>query len=313
VQTAAHERKIKNLDKALKEIDAGNGKVADDKFADMSAAVKQWWDYLRPGEPAFFDAVQRRSTKARRNVDIKVGLSASDDRSNPKFRDAIAVFSQSQLHCLGLAMFLARAVQEKTGFIVMDDPVLTSDDGFRPNFASKVIESLLREGVQVIVLTQDYSSWKDIGHRWAHRQVAQFQIVRNDPLVGTEIRDQNDGLATMIATAQPFIKSQDIDQRKEGATKIRLAIERFAKEILVKKRQRDGDGMASITDYDGKNFGDFSNSVYALLTKEPAHPGKLRSAYAYVTPGPHDDTPPSTTELSTAHGDLKKLKRDYLD
>jgi hypothetical protein len=177
VQIGTHEQKVKNLEKAIKEIDAGNGKVADEKFADMSGAVKTWWDYLRPDEPAFFDAVQRRSTKARRTIDIKVGLCATEDRSNPKLRDAIAVFSQSQLHCLGLALFLARAVQEKTGFIIMDDPVLTSDDDFRPNFASTVIEGLMNEGLQVIVLTQDHSSWKDIGHRWAHRDVAQFPRV----------------------------------------------------------------------------------------------------------------------------------------
>jgi hypothetical protein len=141
----------------------------------------------------------------------------------------------------------------------------------------------------------------------------EFQIVRNDPLLGTEIRNQNDGLATMIAKAQPFIKSHDLEQRKEGAIKIRLAIERFGKEILVKKRRQEGDPMASITNYDSKNFGDFSNSVYALLTKDPAHPGKLRAAHSYVTPGPHDNTPPSPVQLSTALGDLKKLKRDYLD
>jgi hypothetical protein len=178
-----HEQKLKNLDKALKDIDAGNGKVADEKFSDMSGEVKKWWNCLRPDEPAFFDAVQRRSAKARRNVDIKVGLSANDDRSNPKFRDAIAVFSQSQLHCLGLSMFLARASQENIGFVIMDDPVLTSDDDFRPNFASTVIECLLANGMQVIVLTQDHASWKDIGHRWEHKGVSQYQVVRNDPVL----------------------------------------------------------------------------------------------------------------------------------
>lgn len=308
-----HDEKIKSLDKALKEIDAGNGKVADEKFSDMSGEVKKWWDCLRPDEPSFFDAVQRRSAKTRRNVDIKVGLSANDDRSNPKFRDAIAVFSQSQLHCLGLSMFLARASQENIGFIIMDDPVLTSDDDFRPNFASTVIECLLANGMQVIVLTQDHASWKDIGHRWDHKGVSQYQIVRNDPVFGTEIRNQSDGLATMIAKAQPFINSQDAEQRKEGAGRIREAIERFGKELLVRQRKQQGDTLASIADYNGKNFGEYSNSVYALLTKDASHPGKLRSAHSYVTPGAHDDTPPSVSQLKMALGDLKKLKKDYID
>jgi hypothetical protein len=63
------------------------------------------------------------------------------------------VFSQSQLHCLGLSLFLARAIEENTGFIFLDDPVLTSDDDFRPNFASTVIEELLAAGMQVIIVT----------------------------------------------------------------------------------------------------------------------------------------------------------------
>lgn len=308
-----HNQKIKNLGKALKDIDIGNGKVADEKFSDMSGEVKEWWDCLRPDELTFFDAVKRRSAKARRNVDIKVGLSVHDDRSNPKFRDAIAVFSQSQLHCLGLSMFLARASQEKVGFIVLDDPVLTSDDDFRPNFASTVIEHLLAKDIQIIVLTQDQSTWKDIGTRWNHQGVVQYQIIRNDPLLGTEIRNDNDDIATMIAKAQVYTKSHDSVQRKDGAVIIRQVIERFGKELLVRNRKKNGEVSASIIDYKGKSFGEYSTSVYALLIQDASHPGKLKSAYNYVTPGAHDDTPPSQSELKMALGDLKKLKKDYLD
>ena len=155
---AAHAIKVKTLDKALTEIDTGIGKVLDQKFGDLSDGVRLWWDLLRPNESAFFDAVQRRSGKARRTIDLRVGLSAKDDRSDPKLRDAIAVFSQSQLHCLGLSLFLARAVQEEMGFIILDDPVLTSDDDYRPNFVSSVIEGLLDAGLQIIVCTQDHKS-----------------------------------------------------------------------------------------------------------------------------------------------------------
>lgn len=50
-----------------------------------------------------------------------------------------------------------------------------------------------------------------------------------------------------------------------------------------------------------------------LLTEDPSHPGKFKAAHDYVTPGPHDDKPPSAGELATAFGDLKRLKKDYLD
>ena len=167
--------------------------------------------------------------------------------------------------------------------------------------------------MQILVLTQDHASWKDIGHRWEFRGVAQLQMVRNDPVVGTEIRNQNDTLATMIAKAHPFINSQDGDQRKQGAIQLRQVIERFSKEILVRHRRASGELVASITDYDGQNFGTFSRQVLALLTQDRSHPGKLTAAHSYVTPGPHDDTPPSKGQLKVVIGDLKRLKKDYLD
>lgn len=311
--TKSHIEKSKRLEKALTEIDDANGKVMDEKFIGLSAGVRDWWDLLRPDEATFFDGIQRRSAKTKRTIDLKVGLSANDDRSDPKIRDAIAVFSQSQTHCLGLALFLARAIEEGSRLVILDDPVLTSDDDYRPNFVSSVIEALLNTGVQVIICTQDHKSWKDIGDRWNHRGAVQYQIIRSDAVLGTEIRNLSDDLATMLARAQPATKSQDPVVRKEGAIRLREAIERFGKMMLVRYRQQSGDMQASITDYDGKNYGTYSAQVIALLTKDPSHPGKLKAAYNYVTPGPHDDKPPAAGELKLAYGDLNRLKKDYLD
>ena len=157
-------------------------------------------------------------------------------------------------------------------FVLLDDPVLTSDDDFRPNFASTVIEALLVAGIQVIVVTQDYSSWKDIGHRHTHVGAVQFQMVRENPVIGTEVTSQSGALATLLSQAQPLLNSQDGEQRKNGATKLRQAIERFSKELLVRSRRAQGDQLAMITDYDGHNFGNFSAQATALLTKDRSHP-----------------------------------------
>ncbi len=308
-----HEIEVKSISKALAEIETAVGKVNDRRFSDLSEDVRHWWDKLRPDEPTFFENVSRRSAKSRRTIDLRVGLSANADRSDPKIRDAVAVFSQSQLHCLGLSLFLARAVQEGAGFVVLDDPVLTSDDDFRPNFTSSVIESLLELGIQTVICTQDHKSWKEIGDRWQHRGATQFQIIRNDAALGTEIRSQNDDLATMISKAQPYVVSQDPVNRKEGGVRVREAIERFCKIMIVRDRIKTGDALASITEYNGQNFGTYKNTALNLLTKDRSHPGKINSAYTYATPAPHDDKPPSSGELKMALGDLRMLKRTYLD
>lgn len=279
-------------------------RLAVSKLADAIPAPKL--DFIE--KLASFEAIDAlkepcgKLRKAKSKADIEKHLIA-----------CLAVLSQSQLHCLGLSLFLARAAKEGVGFVLLDDPVLTSDDDYRPNFASSVIEGLLNAGIQVIVATQDHGTWKDIGHRWSHREASLLQLVRNDPVEGTEVRNQSDDLATMIAKAQPYTKSQDPIQRKEGASLVRLAIERFGKMILVKSRKANGDNLASITDYDGQNFGNYSGQVQLLLTADPSHPGKITAAHNYVTPAAHDDTPPSAGQLKMAYGDLKALKRAYLD
>ena len=117
----------------------------------------------------------------------------------------------------------------------------------------------------------------------------------------------------MLVKAQAFIRSQDAEQRKQGATLLRQAIERFCKEMLVRDRHASGDAQAAISDYDGKNFGDFKLKVTGLLSKDPSHPGKLITAHNNMTPGPHDDRPPSTSQLKVAAGDIRALKKEYLD
>jgi len=105
----------RELDAALKQIDRAKELVLDDKFSNYSDLIEEWWNRLHPDEATFCFAVQPRT------IDFKAGLSPNPDRSAPKLRDVIAVFSQSQLHCLGLALFLARAQHEGLGFIILDD------------------------------------------------------------------------------------------------------------------------------------------------------------------------------------------------
>src|SRR3546814_19182383 len=129
-------------------MDKGNEAVLEEKFGELSDCVQKWWDLLRPEELSFFSGVRPRPG-ARRTIDFKAGLSAHPDRSDPKLRDVIAVFSQSHLHCLGLALFLARSVKGQTGFIVLDDPILPRDEAYRACLNALVLEGLITEDVLV--------------------------------------------------------------------------------------------------------------------------------------------------------------------
>jgi hypothetical protein len=165
IDTAACQQLKREMSEALLQIDRGNESVLQTKFEDLSADIATWWDLLRPDELNFFAAVRPRPG-ARRTIDFKAGFSITEDRSDPQLRDVIAVFSQSQLHCLGLALFIARSVHEKAGFILLDDPILSSDDDYRMHFNSAVLEKLMDMGVQVILLTQDQRTCRDLTERY---------------------------------------------------------------------------------------------------------------------------------------------------
>jgi hypothetical protein len=239
IDQSAHEKLAKEIKQALKQIDTGNENVLDKKFEDLSEGVQKWWDLLRPEELSFFSGIIPRPG-ARRTIDFKAGLSANADRSNPKLRDVVAVFSMSQLHCLGLSLFLARAAKESVGFIVLDDPILSSDEDYRAYFNAPVIEHLLALGVQVVLLTQDQRTWKDLGDRYLHQNISLFQMVLQSPASGSSIANTADDLETKLVRASTLVRGGHPSLHKQGVEVIRDAAERFCKEMLTRARRAKG-------------------------------------------------------------------------
>jgi hypothetical protein len=304
----------KEHQQALKEIDRGNETVLEEKFGELSNGVQKWWDLLRPGEHSFFSAVKPRPG-ARRSVDFKAGLADGDDRKEAKLRDVIAVFSQSQLHCLGLAVFLARAVHERSGFIVLDDPILSSDEDYRIHFKCAVMDELHKCGIRSVIITQCKDTWRDIYDLHEHRGAASYQISLSDPKVGAVIVKSSDEFEAMLTKAEPFTKSDSEEIRKIGGVKIREAAERFCKELLVKKAHEAGNVAAVVTDYKDKDgLRELAPLVIPYLeATDPSHRGKLQVLLRRNTnPANHDDTVPAKAALQTGLGVLREFRKRYL-
>ena len=277
IDQAARAVVAKEFDGALKQIDHAKEQVLDDKFADFSTLIQAWWERLRPDETTFFTAVQpRKGTK--RTIDFKAGLSASFDRSAPKLRDVIAVFSQSQLHCLGLAMFLARAEHEGFGFIILDDPVQSSDEDYRVHFNSTVLTELLKIPMQVIVITQDHDTLEEVELRYRHIGISTAQLYIEVSGEGSIIENTSDTLLAKINRATSLARGGHPDVRKEGGVQLRDAGERFCKEMLTSDRHRKGEPAASLTDYDGKTLEWLCPRVESLLDHDASHPASSRSS-----------------------------------
>lgn len=301
----------KELDVALKQIDRAKEQVLDDKFADFSTLIQAWWERLRPDEATFFSALQPRKG-AKRTIDFKAGLSANPDRSAPKVRDVIAVFSQSQLHCLGLSMFLARAQHDGLGFIILDDPVLSCDDDYRVHFNWTVLTELLALPIQVVILTQDHDTWEELEIRYRHLGISTAQLYIDTPAEGSIIENTSDALIAKINRAKSLARGGHPDLRKECGVQLRDAGERFCKEMLVNDRQRKGEAQASLADYEGKILEWLSPHVDPLLDRDPSHPGKFAVFRNTVNNACHDNTPPNNAEMIMAHGEIRFLVKQYL-
>lgn len=299
------------LSRACKEVDAAKEAVLEEKFRALADDVAAWWELLRPGEAAFFSGLGLRKG-AQRNIDFKAGLAPSTDRRDEKIRDAIAVFSQSQLHCLGLATFLARA-GGGGGFIVLDDPIISIDDDYSVHFIDAVLEELLDRDVQVILLTYEQKTWRTIQERYDNGQCEAFQLSLDDPGLGTVIEKSSDTLSVMMKAAEPLTRSNVLSTRKDCCQRVRDCGERFCKELLVKKRREQGDSAALTTDYSGSkgNLEFLINETIPYL-RSSDEPGKLKMLRQLINPGNHDDDVPPKSTLAVCLGNLRALKKKYL-
>ena len=312
IERTAYRALQTEVEEAIRDIDRAKAEVLDDKFTELGQEIVRWWNLLRPDEPTSFHGLQRGGT-GRRYIDLKARLSNPDAAdSQGVLRDAVAVFSDSQLNALGLACFLARTIREEIGFVILDDPVPATDREHRAFFINKVLEELLGAQVQVILLTHDEKMRKDVEELYAHVGLDSFTIVMDDPAQGAIIKKIRDTLDGKLELAERYLSRWDPESQKNAARTLRDAAERFCKLMLVHHRRTNGEDSALVTDYDGRTLSWLRPKVEPLLTKDPSHSGKLRVICMRLPSGSHDDEIPPIGDLKQSLGDLKTLRREYL-
>lgn len=297
----------KRLQRAAKEIDAAVQKVFDDRFAAMSEEIGKWWETIRPDQPVRFDGVARRGT-GRRYLDLK-GCLELDDRAPGVVRDAVSVFSDSQLNALGLAAFLARCVLRSAPLIVLDDPIPGSDSEHRYTFAAGTVQGLLDAGLQVIVTTFDVGLSRQLHNLYQDRNIAEYNAVLIDAANGTTITSSTDRFDQLMVAAKDQMNSAVEENRNIAGVHLRRAAERLSKSIIAAGRRAAGDASASIADYDGRNLDNLHPDVvqYAVKANEP---GLWRALARELNDAAHDaPTAPSRLTLKQCHGNLTDLRK----
>lgn len=309
IRVDACTRREHKLRTAQADIDTAVQDLLDQRFEQMSSKIVEWWSNLRPGDASVFEKVERRGG-GRRHLSLKARLNSESEGSDTgTIRDAIAVFSDSQLAALGLATFLARCVEEGASFVVLDDPLAGFDRDHRSTFANQTIQGLLDSGIQVIVSTCDTTLAARIQTAHEHVGVSHYRVTLANGATGTQVGLYQDPFEGHWESADRLSRSGDAGNRRSAARDARSAAERLAKQIIVGHRRKAGE-EAHFSDHDGKVLSALIN-ILAPYVQGPDELGKWRALAPDLNPGNHDAIAPAQNELRQALGYIRMIKRDH--
>ena len=281
---------VKRLRAAEKKLQAASMRVLDRRFQAMSAEICRWWDSIRPEELVGFAGVKRRAGGAL-FVDLTAEL-RSDVAALPVERNALGVYSDSQLNALGLSTFLARNQLLGSPIVVLDDPIPGSDTDHRLTFVQNTLEQLLDAGVQVVLTTFDarLSEWAQT--TYDYRSPIAFQLTLTDPIRGTDPTQTSDVFDRFMLAAEDNLKAPTAHGRRAAAVSYRSAAERLAKQIIATGRTAHGipTTVADVGE-EASLLGDLVPLVCGFAIKQDEC-GKWRTFSSVLSPGAHDDEVP---------------------
>lgn len=311
VEARARRKTKSDLDGAYNQISEAVGKVlVDDKYPALSGLVSRWWSVLRPSEPVNFKEIKPQGT-GQRHIDIKATISGASGTADIE-RDAVAIFSDSQLNCLGLATFLARSTQDSFGILIFDDPIQSLDKEHEYLFVSQVVDQMLQAGEQVLIFTHNKSFWTNLQIRHAAVLPKGFKVeMVSGPTVAATIQDMDSELSDLLKRIDLIVRNPDPNVALSAANQIRSAAELFCK-LLICKAESTPAGILLPSSFDGRMLPDLLRRAEPHLKKDASHSGKIRHIEKCTDCGSHHDygSDPRNA-LGAMLGDVRALSKEY--
>lgn len=309
IRSSERQRALIRLKAAEKALQDASVELLDARFAEMSDTIKSWWLTIRLDELVDFMGVRTRAGGTR-FVNLIAALHAEAGTS-PVVRDALGVYSDSQLNALGLSIFLARTELLDSSVVVLDDPIPGSDPDHRLTFVQNTITKLLNADVQVILTTYDsrLADWTMSNHD--HRGLIAYELNLVDPRAGTVPTQTSDMFSRLMLDAEDNLNAPTARGRRAACGSFRSAAERLAKQIIATGRSEAGT-PCSVADVDAEAsmLGQLVPLVrgFALDNGEK---GQWNTFATVLNPGNHDDDVPSTAELKVVRGNLRKIAKTH--
>jgi hypothetical protein len=305
---SARQRTLKRVNDAETELRAAAGAVLDARFAQMSDSITKWWATIRPEELVGFGGIKRRAGGA-----LFVNLIASlrvDATSTPVEREALGVYSDSQLNALGLSIFLARNELLGAPIVMLDDPIPGSDADHRLTFVQNTLNRLLSAGIQVLLTTFDskLAEWAHTSHGGSDAIAYRLDLI--DIRAGTEPTQTTDVFGQLMLEAEESLHAPTAKGRRSACNTLRSAAERLAKQIIATGRTQAGT-ETTVADIKAKTLGELTPLVLPLVVDGNAEKGQWKLFSKVLNPGSHDDDVPSTTDLKQIFSNLRRMAKNH--
>ena len=216
---------------------------------------------------------------------------------------AASNLSECQLNCLGLSTYLMRASTPGSpfGFILLDDPVQSMDDGHAEAFIADIIPHLLDDHKkQVIVL----SHTKKITDRL--RQLNQDRLTR---LYHFESYERNGpvlieqaGLKMLIAEISGAIRGNE-SNREYAVDRIRVLVEKVIREVFLIQ-----EGIPVPNTYDRAKLSELLALFRSIRGTTPMEHAGMQDTIRFCDPAHHTEVGYTVPVMSNIEPHLNRLK-----
>ncbi|MGV0781409.1 AAA family ATPase [Mycolicibacterium sp. XJ775] len=310
VAESKRQRIIKRLNGAEKQLRDAAGTVLDTRFDQMSDTIAKWWSTIRPEELVGFGGVKRRAGGSL-FVNLVAALHA-DQTSPPIERDALGVYSDSQLNALGLALFLARSELLGSPIVVLDDPIPGSDSDHRLTFVQNTLGRLLDAGIQVIITTFDNKLAELTQANYGGGNYIAYKLDLLNVVAGTDATQATDAFAQFMLEGEDHLNSPTAKGRRAACGNYRSAAERLAKQIIATGQTAAGT-PTTVADFEAKGLtlGELVPLVMPFVVDDNAEKGQWKTFAKVLNPGNHDDEVPSTGDLKQVRGNLRVINKAH--
>lgn len=224
-----------------------------------------------------------------------------DDGTLVKDVDALRVFSESQVHVLGLAAFLTRSKLLGHPFMVLDDPVQSMDEEHFKTFAEGLTSALLDTGIQLVILTHNDTFSRDLS--WSHSHRADFVSISlaHSRKKGCYASDDNRRVQDRLKNAERRAEDGDL---KGAWYLIRVAVERLYTLVKIRSdKEFKPESWKSTTAEDMWNQG-VGGVIEATV---PGSGRELKRILAETAAGAHDKAPRGLADVVSSCRYLRAL------